>query len=69
MSPRPFFFRRLSSRIARQICGEERSPVSGARGDVFAGALILLFCVGVGSVALILVLGAPLLNLVCWGVR
>ena len=62
----PHFFRRLSSRIARQISSEEREPVSGTRGDVFSGALILLCCVGVGSVALILVLGAPLLNLVCW---
>ncbi|SDH11018.1 hypothetical protein SAMN05216466_107135 [Paraburkholderia phenazinium] len=67
--PRPFFLRRPSSRIARQISGEEREPISGARGDVFAGALILLCCVGVGSAVLILVLGAPLLNLVCWGVR
>lgn len=65
----PHLFRRLSSRIARQISGEEREPVSGSRGDVFAGALILLCCVGVGSAVLILVLGAPLLNLVCWGAR
>lgn len=65
----PHLFRRLSSRISRQISGEEREPVSGTRGDVFAGALILLCCVGVGSAVLILVLGAPLLNLVCWGVR
>lgn len=33
MIPRPFFLRRLSSRIARQISGEEREPVRPVSSD------------------------------------
>lgn len=58
--------RRLSSRIARQISGEEREPVGpDYLDDVRIGVLIFLSGAGIASLTLMVIFGDRITNLIC----
>lgn len=51
MTARPYFLRRLSGRVARQVVGADREPVAPTERDLALADLFLAFTAGACSMA------------------